>query len=210
MHEEGATAVSLARTTSTDVRRTRRASGERMRHAHFLEHDSLGMRGSGEGLLPLASQMALFVVFVGPQLLPAVGAQLASSSHSTCFPAFRFRSSALLALRRHRFAASPVLLRIHAVVHETLVGSPRPFDRDLHFWSSPRSVSSAPGPPGDALPSLPSACDAPHGGESCACGRRVGGGVSAPPSALPNRTLPPLANIRKGSPLGLSRCGPMG
>merc|ERR1711972_766673 len=45
----------------------------------LLQHNALGVRAAGKGLLPLAAQMALLVVLVRPQVLAALNLQLTTS-----------------------------------------------------------------------------------------------------------------------------------
>lgn len=52
--------------------------------SHLLEHNSLGVGCSGEGLLPLATQVGLAVVLVCPSVLTTQCPELAPGSHSTC------------------------------------------------------------------------------------------------------------------------------
>ena len=53
-----------------------------MKGLHLLQHNALGVRCTGERLLPLVAQVRLLVVLVCPQLLTAVRAKLASGSET--------------------------------------------------------------------------------------------------------------------------------
>ena len=56
-------------------------------NSHLLQHDALRVGGTSKRFLPLVPQVRLLVVFVGPQLLPPVRAQLASGSQPACLTA---------------------------------------------------------------------------------------------------------------------------
>jgi len=95
------------------------------RSLHLFQHDSLGVRGPLEGLLPLIPQMRLLVVLVCPELRSAVVLELTASSNAARLTARHTRDAHLdpISIMYQRFLLENMPQRAHrSSLHDSSLG----------------------------------------------------------------------------------------